>query len=135
MVRMTLAMGRSDSDPNSFEEELVDIYTGEQMTEEYLKINRRGQVPALVSSALPDNLTDSLDITRYLCEIYPHLAPEESKQKVHELLDQLHQISYVSLSFTPTENRVGGIRDAIQKRLTQSRISDSYRKALEYKLE
>ena len=135
MVRMTLAMGRPKSDPNIFQEEMIDIYAGEQMTEEYLKINRRGQVPALVSSALTNNLTDSWDITRYLCEIYPNLAPEESKQKIYELLDQLHQISYVSLSFTPGENRVGGVRDAIQKRLAQPGISDTYREALEYKLE
>jgi glutathione S-transferase len=138
MVRMTLALrGKPASEPApTFTEHLIDIYKDEQLSESFLTtVNPKGQVPAMTSPALPEPLTDSLDITYHLCDLYPRLGPKEHKETIYRLLKELHQIQYLSLSFTPAQNRAGGITVAVEKLRAQPDISDKYREALEFKAE
>ena len=136
MVRMTLAWRPSNhaTYPYSFTENFIDIYNWRQLDEEYLQINPKGQVPALISPALPAPLTDSLDITYLLCGLYPSLAPDEFKDQIKQILRELHQIQYLSVSFSPSQNRAPSITAAIEERLARPNISSSYKHALEYKL-
>jgi glutathione S-transferase len=136
MARVTLAFRKTPTppDPNTFTENLVDISKDEQLSEEFLTAcNPKGQVPAMTSSALQSPLTDSLDITYYLCDLYPNLAPKEQKEEIFRLLKELHQIQYLSLSFTPAQNRAGRITTAIEKLMEREDISEKYREALTYK--
>ncbi len=136
MTRMTLAMRKptTSPDPNTFHEQLVDIYKDEQLSEPFLTtVNPKGQVPAMTGGSLSEPLTDSLDITYYLCDLYPNLAPAEHKEVIYRLLKELHQIQYLSLSFTPAQNRAGGITVAIEKLAAQPDISERYREALKFK--
>jgi hypothetical protein len=74
-----------------------------------------------------------LDITYYFCDVYTHLAPQPHYNTIVKLLKQLHQIQYLSLSFSPQQQRAKGISIAIEKLLERSDISKEYRQALEYK--
>lgn len=91
------------------------------------------QVPAMTSQSLPSPLTDSVDITYYLCEHYPSLSPQAHRDTIKRLISELHDIQYLSLSFTPQQNRAKGITDAVEKLLERTDISDEYRKALKFK--
>src|SRR6266536_361321 len=98
MTRMTLAMRKptTSPDPNTFHEQLVDIYKDEQLSEPFLTtVYPKGQVPAMTGGSLSEPLTDSLDITYYLCDLYPNLAPAEHKEVIYRLLKELHQIQYL----------------------------------------
>lgn len=76
-----------------------------------------------------------MDITNHLCERYPSLVPAEHEQTIRALLDELHEISYVSLSFKPEDRRVEGIEEAVNEILNRPDISDKYRQALHRKME
>jgi glutathione S-transferase len=133
MARMTMAF-RPDDPDNVFHEQLVDIYKYEQLSESFLTTaNPKGQVPALTSPSLTEPITDSLDITYFLCDLYPTLAPKEHREAIYRLLKENHRIQYLSLSFTPAENRAGFISTAIENLLAHTDISEEYRKALEFK--
>src|SRR3569833_1364449 len=71
-----------------FESVSVDLQNGENRTEEFLKINPAGQVPVLVDGDLV--LTESIAISIYLSEKYPHkhLLPhgERAKAEVYKWL-------------------------------------------------
>lgn len=140
MARMTIALRpKTESDRNVFLEHYINLFNEDQLTEGYLKVNPKGQVPALDSGALPSSLTDSVDITRWACDEYPELAPAQHREKIFRLLQDLHKIQYLSLTFRPDEMLGGkitaGIEGSIQRRLNQQGISDSYRRALEVKKE
>jgi glutathione S-transferase len=135
-VRSTLAFSKTPASgtPITVTESLVDIYKDEQLHEDFLlTINPKGQVPAMTSPSLAEPLTDSLPITYHICELYPHLAPGENKEFIYRLLKELHAIQYLSLSFTPAQNRAGGITIAIEKLLERGDISEKYREALKWK--
>ena len=137
MVRYSIALRgkpKSPKDHIQFHEKHVDIHNGEQFTENYLRhINPKGQVPALISESLTNPITDSLDITLYLEEFYPSLAPPPYRDIVNELLKELHTIAYVNLSFPPAELQRRGTADIFEKLLGQPNISVQYLKALQYK--
>ena len=88
----------------------------------------------MTSPSLAAPLTDSLDITHLICEHYSSLAPEEHAQIIFSLLEELHQIQYLSLSFKPHHNRAGNVTKAIEERLAEAEPSSEYRKALEWKM-
>ena len=115
-------------------ERLLDIYVGEQMTEEYLQKNWKGQVPCLLG---PQSFKcdDSLDITLYLGERYPRLLPRVHSRAIKTLLYELHQIWFVSLSFRAEEGRGEAIVKSIHHLMSQPTSSDEYKAALQKKLE
>lgn len=135
-VRITIAFCKNPVSgiPTEFTLSHCDIYKDEQLTEDFLlNTNPKGQVPAMTSPSLPEPMTDSLPITYHICELYPHLAPAPHKELSYRLLKELHAIQFLSLSFTPRQNRAGGITIAIQKLLERDDISEKYREALEWK--
>ena len=73
-------------------------------------------------------------ISQYICERYPQLLPSAHRDTIMELLDQLHAISFGTLSFRPEDRRSEGLIEAVKQILAQPHISDEYRKALEVKL-
>ena len=93
------------------------------------------QVPALLAPSIGVQLTDSTDITSYLMDRYPSLRPEVHRQTIESLLEELHEISYVTLSFKPEERRVEGVMDDVSKIMARPDTSDKYRKLLQGKLD
>ncbi|KAK4574113.1 hypothetical protein LTR86_001874 [Recurvomyces mirabilis] len=138
MVRYTYAVAGHPKDPSSameLDEQVLDIMKGAQLEEHFLvKVNPKGQVPALTSSSLDTPITDSLDITYYIAERYPTLMPSEHKQTIIDLLGELHDINYFSLSFGDKPDGAKGQAKAIRGRMEDPAISPEYRRALEYKL-
>ena len=91
------------------------------------------QVPVLVGPG-ELKITDSLDITYYLAERYPGLIPQTHKDVITVLLNELHDVWYVSLSFTAAEGRGAGIVRQIKEIMAQPTTSESYKEALQKKL-
>ena len=87
----------------------------------------------MLAPSIGVQLTDSRDITSYLMDRYPSLRPEAHRQTIKELLAELHEISYVTLSFKPEERRVEGVMDAVREIQDRPDTSDRYRKLLQVK--
>ncbi|KAI1209015.1 uncharacterized protein F4807DRAFT_107105 [Annulohypoxylon truncatum] len=141
MVQMTYEMrgspreGRPDL---KLERKQVDIGpTGrEQLSEFYLlKVNPKGTVPVLVNEKLLDKpMPESVDISYYIADWYPSLLPPQHKQVIHELMEELHQISYKLLTFGTRTKFPEVAVNWMRERINRTDISDEYRKALEYKV-
>lgn len=85
---------------------------------------------------LPSPLADSLDISYWLCQIYPSLLPENHKPKIQSLLSELHLIEGLSVSAARPEQSEEDLEDpACDEILKQKDISVEYRQALEHKKE
>lgn len=143
MVRLTLALGRryhgesSSSLLPQVNLKLVNLHRDMEMEEEYLRINPKGQVPALTLEGR-EPLTDSLDISYFFCRKYlPKMLPELHKDRIQELLTKLHDISGPSLSVKEEsiteELMVEWPNPQLYKLLARNDISDDYRRALEFK--
>ncbi|EXJ63634.1 uncharacterized protein A1O5_11395 [Cladophialophora psammophila CBS 110553] len=126
---------KSAADAVDPEERFIDIYTGEQMTESYLEKHPKGTVPALLAPSLGVKLIDSTDITKYLCDRYPSLVPAAHKQTIESLLEELHEISYVTISFKPEDRRTEGVMEAVREIMAQPDTSPRYREMLQVKLD
>ncbi|KIW14509.1 hypothetical protein PV08_07293 [Exophiala spinifera] len=137
---MTLLTIRWKGQPASLEqaidivEEEVDIYAGEQNEEEFLKKNWKGQVPVLLGPC-DLKVTDSLQITKFLASRYTGLIPSGCEDVITAMLNELHQVWFVSLSFSAQEGRGAGILLQIQNILAQPTTSDDYKTALQRKLQ
>jgi len=79
-------------------------------------------------------MLESLDITYYIAEHYLSLLLEEKKDQIIELLRELHDINYFSLSFGNKPAAANAQKAAVEEKLARPGISEQYRKALEYKL-
>ncbi len=64
----------------AFDERKLDLFSGDQLTPEYLAINPNGVVPALVHDGEP--IIDSAVILEYLEDILPDVAPLRPKDPV-----------------------------------------------------
>jgi glutathione S-transferase len=108
----------------------------DNITEQYLKINPKGQIPSLTGSILSQPLTDSLAISLYLAEThYPALLPAAHADLIRELLDRIHRISGLSINnkkATPEMQKYNP--SPVQEILARTDISPEYRKALQFKL-
>lgn len=100
------------------------------------------QVPALTGPKLSAPLTDSVDISFWLCGHYPKLLPPEHESTIRDLFSKLHDINIFTLSARrdamPSEWPASGIPPtAIDALLAKpdSEISPEYRRALENKRE
>jgi glutathione S-transferase len=81
------------------------------------------QVPVLVNpGVLSIPITESIDISYYICARYPSLLPVEHKDQITKLLHDLHEVNYFSLSFY------------LQRLLATPGLSARYIEALKYKL-
>lgn len=79
-------------------------------------------------------LTDSLEITIFLGERYSQLLPDSQSKTINTLLHDLHDIWYVSLSFTANDGRSEGIVSMIKERIEAPASSERYKAALQRKL-
>ena len=61
-----------------FQERKLDLFNGDQLKPEYLKINPNGVVPALVHG--DKSITDSSVILEYLEDILPNITPLRPKK-------------------------------------------------------
>ncbi|KAL1847635.1 hypothetical protein Daus18300_013895 [Diaporthe australafricana] len=165
MARFTYALGRSSADPTTnevhLENKLVDHHRDENLAEDYLlHINPKGQVRwnkkrhirgyqthILLGSGIDKSkalspLTDSVDISHWLCGHYPKLLPLEHESTIRDMFTKLHDIPIFSLSArrdsVPPEWQADGIPptavDALLAR-PEPEISSEYRRALENKRE
>ncbi len=87
----------------------------------------------MLAPSIGVQLIDSEDITTYLMERYPTLRPEAHKQTIDSLLHELHQISYVTLSFKPEERRIEGVMDFVRQLQDRPDTSERYRGMLQKK--
>jgi hypothetical protein len=154
---MTLELGKQP--PTVAEvpviERIIDIQHGGQLAESYIcEVNRMGtvcltipfqstdqstnviQVPAFTHPSLLDApITESLDITRFIYQrFYPHLCPKEHQAQIEKLLYELHEISFVTLSFRRWPERVDQMINGVKSKLKDPSLSQRHREALEYKL-
>ncbi|KAH6706352.1 hypothetical protein BKA61DRAFT_558853 [Leptodontidium sp. MPI-SDFR-AT-0119] len=139
MILLTLAFKgepKDDSASMTVEQKHIDIMNSEQLEEAFLtKVNPKGQVPVLTHlSKLPKPLPDSLDITHYIASHCPSLLPEDYKEQIVELLKELHDINYFSLSFGNKPTAAKAQEALVEKKLAETDISEEYRKTLEFKL-
>jgi hypothetical protein len=164
MVRYTIAVRSTPKDPAAdivVKEKEIDIFKHEHLTEEFLcEINPMGQVssplsiqlraiplvtwcwaerkkvPVLTSPSLPFPIADSVDITHYLAALYPSLIPPTHAYLITQLLQELHNLNFFSLSFANKPPLAQGYKAGVLRRLKgeAGELSERYRKALEYKL-
>lgn len=83
---------------------------------------------------LQPSITESLEITHILGRFCPILYPEHLSNHITGLLDELHRITYFSLTYTKSPRRASDMENSVKSLLSDPRISDRYRKALEFKL-
>ena len=120
-------------------------------------LNSNVQVPALTSPLLDEAITETMDITRFICKRYPQLAPLPHVEQVMKFLDELHDISYFSLTFcnkqhgkcVSDQNYLGlwiygltkvslvprGMAEKLKGMIEGSQYPERYREALKQKLD
>jgi glutathione S-transferase len=92
----------------------------------------RVQVPALTSPSLDEPITESRDISNWLCKQQPELVPDEHRETIERLMDQLYSFHAMSLSVPPDDHR-HGVSNQAAAMLERADLSDSYRRRLEIK--
>ena len=78
--------------------------------------------------------TESLDITNMLGRYFPSLYPQHLSPVISSLLDELHQITYFSLTYEKSPHRATDMENAVMRLLADTNISDRHRQALEFKM-
>lgn len=139
MARHTVQLGRASSNakpPKSITLHFVHHLKGENISEEYLKVNPKGQVPAMTGNVLKQPLTDSISISLYLAENhYPALLPAEHATVIKDLLQRFHSIYGLSFSNPkPTEEMKQYNPSPVEDLLKRTDITQEHRKLLENKL-
>lgn len=142
MARHTIQLGRTTHNarpPKRITLSFVNRSRGKEdnLSEDYLiKVNPKGQVPAMTGNVLKQPLTDSISISLYLAENhYPALLPAKHAAVIKDLLQRFHSI--YGLSFgnkNPTPEMVKHNPSPVEDLLKRADISPEYRKALETKL-
>ncbi|KUI63601.1 hypothetical protein VM1G_10280 [Cytospora mali] len=145
MVRFTISLGshyhRGPGGLPNITHKLVNLHRDENLEEWYLTtVNPKGQVPAMFGQRSDQpfiaKVTESLKISNLFCSLYfPGMMPDEHRATIEDLLDKLHAIQAFSLTVKdPAEEYKVEIRDQKLDELLKSKdISETYRRALEYK--
>ena len=84
------------------------------------------------SPSLSSVLTDSRDISRWLCEQQPELVPEEHKDSIVRLIDMLYDFHAMALTMPP-EDRKDGVPNQAAALLENADLTEAHRRALEIK--
>ncbi|EHK22447.1 uncharacterized protein TRIVIDRAFT_17565 [Trichoderma virens Gv29-8] len=135
MVRFGLVLGRrlNPETAPKVEIKLVNLHREENFSELYLtSVNSRGQVPALTSPALSSPLTDSYDISKWLCEKQPELIPKEHQEMIQNMMEKLYSFHAMTLTIGPDE-RKHGILNRAAELLEKKDLTERHRRALELK--
>ena len=75
-------------------------------------------------------MPESLDITYYIAKQYPSLRPENHKDQIVELLNELYNINFLALTFCSTPIVSTDKKVAVEEKLAQPGLSEKYRHAL-----
>lgn len=132
IVRFAIELGRSINPEKTPEVELrlVNLQEGEHLTEDFLTLNAKGQVPAL---DIGNNvLTESLDILRWLCNVHPELLPDGHSEDIETHLENFYAFHAQPLAVKP-ETMSTGITNKALELLEKPGLSDAYRRCLEIK--
>ncbi|RGP79781.1 hypothetical protein FLONG3_2094 [Fusarium longipes] len=140
MARHTVQLGPTSQNampPKSITLFFINHKANENLNEEYLiKINPKGQVPAMTGNFLDQPLTDSRSISLHLAEKhYPSMLPETHSGVIIDLFERLHSICGPSISNkNPTPEMTKYNPSPVEGILARPDISPEYRSALERKL-
>lgn len=143
MARLTIALGvtHPHRPPTralpSVNLKLLNLHLDENLTEEFLKLNPKGQVPVMTSNGRAA-LTDSLDISYLFCREYFHeMLPRKHKAEIEKLLSDLHAIQGFSLSVKEEKIKPGWADEildpGLEELLGRDDLSEEYQKALRFK--
>jgi glutathione S-transferase len=141
MARHTVQLGPTTHNampPKSITLFFINHKAHENLNEEYLiKINPKGQVPAMTGNFLERPLTDSRSISLHLAEKhYPSMLPEKHAAVIRDLFERLHAVYGLSISNkNPTPEMTNYNPSPVEKILERTDISPQYRAALEKKLD
>lgn len=153
IVRFAIELGRSsnpETSPN-VALRLVNLKEGENLTEDFLALNAKGQVrngvvkvarekggycaaadraqvPALDTGT--DVLTESFDILNWLSRIQPTLMPESHQEDILSQLEAFYGFHAQPLAVKP-EALSWGIPNKALEILENPDISETYRRSLE----
>lgn len=135
-------------------ERALDLDHDENIAEWYLlNINRKGQVcicslpiyhspftiepfqvPAMTVEGKEAPITDSLDISYWLCDMLPQFLPPQYEATIRRLLRDLHAIEGISVTIRRREGPEEDLIDpCVDNMLARDDISPEYRQALESK--
>ncbi|KAJ9203242.1 hypothetical protein DTO164E3_2713 [Paecilomyces variotii] len=141
MSRHTIQLGPTTHDarpPRKITLSFVNHRKNENLKEDYLvRVNPKGQVPAMTGNILEQPLTDSISISLYLAvKHYPAMLPAEHAAVIRGLLERIHSIYGLSFSNkNPTPEMMQYNPSPVEDLLKRPDLSPEYRKALEAKLE
>ena len=90
------------------------------------------KVPALTSRALASPLTDSHDISKWLCEKQPELVPEYHRITIQKIMDKLYSFHAMALTIG-REQKKHGIPNRAAELLEKKDLTEHHRRALEMK--
>ncbi|KAL4994617.1 hypothetical protein BDV10DRAFT_203602 [Aspergillus recurvatus] len=93
-----IAIDEKGYDPSEYVVKQVGLLDAENFNPEYVKINPNGTIPSLTSGSLPEPLTESADIVKYLDSNHLNCSPlfpadDKLQSKVNELIAHVHQPS------------------------------------------
>ncbi|KPM34294.1 hypothetical protein AK830_g12280 [Neonectria ditissima] len=137
MVRHTIQLGpttRNATPPRKISLGFVKHHMDENLEEDYLlRVNPKGQVPAMTGNVVEQPLTESRLISLYLAEKhYPAMLPVEHADAIRNLLDRIHSVYGLSFSNkNPTAEMVQHNPSSAEDMLKRTDLSPKYREALE----
>lgn len=139
MARHTVQLGPltdHTTPPCNIDLSFINHGKNDNLKEEYLKINPKGQIPSLVGNVLKEPLTDSISISLYLAEKhYPALLPTAQAALIKQLLERIHQVNGPSINNKKASPEMQKYNPSpAAEMLKRTDISPEYRKALEFKL-
>ncbi|KAK9311367.1 hypothetical protein V1522DRAFT_32785 [Lipomyces starkeyi] len=140
MARHTVQLGPTTHDarpPQKITLSFVNHRKNETLKEDYLlRVNPKGQVPAMTGNVLEQPLTDSRSISLHLAEKhYPAMLPAEYAAVIRDLLERIHAIYGLSFSNkNPTAEMMQHNPSPVEGILKRTNLSPEYRMALEAKL-
>ncbi|CAG9995849.1 unnamed protein product [Clonostachys byssicola] len=134
MVRLAFAFGEKLSPENAprIKLKLVNLHLQENLSEDFLILNPRGQVPVLASPALSEPLTESYEIAKWLSLQQTDLIPEEHNVIITKIMNDLHEIHAQALALSPDICK-DGIPNQAAAMLEQNKLTASHRRCLEIK--
>lgn len=139
MARHTVQLGPTTPHarpPRKITLSFVNHSINENLNEDYLRVNPKGQVPAMTGTVLEQPLTDSCAISLHLAEKhYPAMLPVEHAAVIRDLLQRIHDIYGLSFSNkNPTAEMTQHNPSPVEGILQRTDLSPEYRVALEAKL-
>ena len=80
-------------------------------------------------------MMDSEDIALWIAEQCPEMLPAQHAEEIKALHHEVHAINFGAITFHDYPERGDLIKDGVAENMAKPGISDSYKKALKYKVE